>query len=269
MSILSSAFNQSRQLSNPICPNIDPLELYAAAIDTSNYVDVVAALIRQSVPSLGDLLDIGAGGGQLGHALRDPQHRWTAIEPSSSMRILLSRFDDAPQLIANCWEAADLGPGEYDTVLAASMPAPLREPEEFLARCLTWTRRSVIWVVPAQLGPRGLCFAGCMPVTWHGEDETPGIDIVLRGLSPSAKPNSVEIAEWTFSGIVRDLEILASYLADRLGWSPSDSRRAEMLAHLARQARPDPGGYRLEIPRKSAVLVWGESCVSRGCVPAS
>jgi hypothetical protein len=29
-----------------------------------------------------------------------------------------------------------------------------------------------------------------------------------------------------------------------------------MSAHLARQAKPDAGGYRLDIPRRSAVLVW-------------
>ena len=44
------------------------------------------------------------------------------------------------------------------------------------------------------------------------------------------------------------------YLADRLGWP--QIRRPDMSAHLARQARPDAGGYRLDIPRKSAVLVW-------------
>jgi hypothetical protein len=55
-------------------------------------------------------------------------------------------------------------------------------------------------------------------------------------------------------GVVADVAELANYLADRLGWP--DSRRPDLCAHLARQARPDVGGYRLDIPRKSAVLVW-------------
>ena len=65
--------------------------------------------------------------------------------------------------------------------------------------------------------------------------------------------------DWTFSGVVQDLPRLASYLADRLGWPASDDRRAALAAHLATQALPDAAGMRLNIPRKSAVLVWGNS----------
>jgi SAM-dependent methyltransferase len=233
---------------------IDPIELYAAGIDSSDYVARVAPLIRQSVRETGDLLDIGAGGGQLGYALRAPGHRWTAIEPSSRMRARLARFNDPPRAIASGWDAADVPTGGHDTVLAANIAAPLKEPNAFLLRCLAWARRTVIWVVPAQHGPRGMCFAGCLPAAWHGEDETPGVDVALRALAPSAQPHSVVIGEWTFSGVVADVAELANYLADRLGWP--DSRRPDLCAHLARQARPDVGGYRLDIPRKSAVLVW-------------
>jgi hypothetical protein len=235
-------------------PAIDPVELYAAGIDNSDYVARVGPLIRQGVRDIGDLLDIGAGGGQLGHALRVPNRRWTAIEPPSNMGARLARLSAPPRVIAEGWEAADLPVNGHDTVLAANIAAPLQEPNAFLARCLGWSRRSVIWVVPAQHGPHGLCFAGCLPAAWHGEDETPGVDLVLRSLAPSAQPHSVVVAEWTFGGIVADVAELATYLADRLGWPTS--RCSEMTAHLARQAKPDPRGYRLEIPRKSAVLVW-------------
>jgi hypothetical protein len=233
---------------------IDPIELYAAAIDTSDYVARVVPLIRQGVRDVGDLLDIGAGGGQIGAALRAPQRRWTAVEPSSNMRARLARLSAPPLVIAEGWELADLPIRGHDTVLAANIAAPLQEPNAFLARCLSWSRRSVVWVVPAQHGPHGLCFAGCLPAAWHGEDETPGVDLVLRAFAPSAQPHALAVAEWTFSGIVADVAELAAYLADRLGWPPS--RRSEMTAHLARQAKPDPRGYRLEIPRKSAILIW-------------
>ena len=58
---------------------------------------------------------------------------------------------------------------------------------------------------------------------------------------------------------MKDLAALSTYLCDRLGWSGTDARRAELAAHLAAQARPDAAGMRLDIPRKSAVLVWGKS----------
>jgi hypothetical protein len=242
--------------------NIDPIELYAAAIDTSDYVARVVPLIRQSVDDIGHLLDVGAGGGQLGRALRAPNRRWTAIEPASNMRARLARLEDPPHVIAEDWKAVVVPCAGHRTVLAANIAAPLQEPNAFLARCRAWARRNVVWVVPAQHGPHGMCFAGCLPAAWHGEDETPGVDIVLRGLARSAQPRSIAFADWTFSGVVADLEALAVYLADRLQWP--QSRRPEMIAHLVRQAKRDPRGYRLDISRKSAVLVWKQA---EGSVP--
>jgi hypothetical protein len=237
--------------------DIDPLELYASAIDTSDYVAALAPLVRRAVPEVGRLLDVGAGGGQLGAALADPALPWTAIEPSATMRARLGRLGQPPRVIADGWETADLPLGGHDTVLAATMPAFFDQPEAFLARCRAWAR-TVVWVVPAHAGPRGLCFAGCLPAEWHREDETPGIDIVMKGLAPSSCPSCVGFAEWTFTGVVPDLEELSAYLADRLGWPSSDARRGQLMTHLARAAKRQASGFRLDIPRKSAVLVWGQ-----------
>jgi len=243
-------------LSDPAGRDIDPLELYAAAIDTSDYVSAMAPLISRAVPEIGRLLDVGAGGGQLGMAIHDPTRTWTAIEPSPTMRRRLLRLAHPPHIIASGWEQAALAV-RHDTVLAATMPAFFDQPEAFLARCRDWAR-TIVWVVPAHAGPKGLCFAGCLPSEWHREDETPGIDIVMRGLAPASRPTFTEFAEWTFTGIVPDLEELSAYLADRLGWGPSDERRELLAAHLARQAKRQPSGYRLDIPRRSAVLSWGQ-----------
>ncbi len=171
----------------------------------------------------------------------------------------LAALDQPPQLVKAGWQETDVAPGSHDTVLAATMPATMDEPEAFLARCRSWTRRTVVWVVPAHAGPRGLCFAGCLPLEWHGEDETPGIEIVLRGLSPSSMPRDVSFADWTFTGVVPDLDELAAYLAGRLGWSAGDDRRGRMRAHLALKATQVAAGFRLEVSRRSAVLVWGKS----------
>jgi SAM-dependent methyltransferase len=225
--------------------SLDPLELYASAIDRSDYVARVVPVVRRFVPSIGALLDVGAGGGQLGAALQEPPHGWSAIEPSATMRARLARLHTPPRVVPLGWDAADVASGAHDTVLAATMPALFDQPERFLDRCRDWARHTVVWIVPAHRGPRGLCFAGCLPPAWHGEDETPGLDIVLRGLSPAARPDQIGFVDWTFSGIVKDLSALSAYLADRLGWSETDAR--------------DAAGLRLDIPRKSAVLVWGKS----------
>lgn len=251
----------STSLESPESPTrhrrvIDPLELYASAIDSSDYVAALAPLIRAAVPKVGRLLDVGAGGGQLGGAIADPTCGWTAIEPSPSMRTRLARLADGPQIIAAGWQGAAVEPGSHDTVLAATMPAFFSQPEAFLARCKAWARRRVVWVVPAHAGPRGLCFAGCLPWEWHLEDETPGIEIALGGLPADQRPHHTAFADWTFTGIVPDIAELAAYLADRLGWPADDERRALMAAHLEGQASRHGAAYRLDIARRSAVLIW-------------
>src|SRR6267154_1115763 len=224
--------------------DIDPLELYASAIDTSDYASRVAPVVRRLVPEIGELLDVGAGGGQLGAALQDRTLLWTAIEPSPAMCTRLAKLHSPPRIVAAGWQEADVVTGGHDTVLAATMPALFDQPAEFLARCRAWARRNVVWVVPAHEGPRGLCFAGCLPSRWHGEDETPGIDIVLRGLSPAMRPQAIAFTDWTFSGVIKDLGALSVYLCDRLGWPRTDGRRFELAAHLAAQAQPDAAGLR-------------------------
>ncbi|GJD58441.1 methyltransferase domain-containing protein [Methylobacterium dankookense] len=235
---------------------IDPLELYAAGIDTSDYVARIAPLVRAAVPRVGDLLDLGAGGGQLGAALRDPDAAWTAVEPAPVMQARLRAEVPPPRIEPVGWQAADLPAGFADTVLAANMPAPLTEAAAFLERCRRWARRNVVWLVPAQNGPRGLCLAGCLPRAWHGEDETPGVDIVLRNLPKADHPAIATRIDWTFGAIVPDVPRIAAYLADRLGWAASDPRRPDLRDRLAAQAVPVPGGHRLSVPRTSAILVW-------------
>jgi hypothetical protein len=235
--------------------DIDPLELYASAIDTSDYVSRIAPRVRRLVPDIGKLLDVGAGGGQLGASLHERAFPWTAIEPSPTMRARLQRLHVPPHVVFGRWQEAWVAPATHDTVLAATMPAFFDHTTAFLERCRDWARRSVVWIVPAHAGPRGLVFAGCLPSEWHREDETPGIDLVLKNLGASC-PDEIAFADWTFSGVVKNLSRLAAYLADRLGWPPGDERRPRLLAHLESQARPDAAGVRLDIPRKSAVLVW-------------
>ena len=239
-----------------IASSIDPLGLYAAAMDTSDYVEVVVPVVRTMAPAFRSLLDVGAGGGQLGNGLRDAGAPWTTIEPSALMQQRLALFPSPPAIIPSGWMDAEIAAGSHDLVLAATMPALFEQPEALLDRCLRWARHAVTWVVPAQNGPKGLILAGCLPSAWHGEDETPGIELTLSRLPRSRHPERMAFAEWTFSAIVPDIAAIASFLAGRLGWTEGDGRRPELLNHLRRQAKPDPAGHRLDIPRKSAILTW-------------
>lgn len=236
--------------------SIDPLGLYAAGIDASDYVARVAPHVRRLVQTTGDLLDIGAGAGQLGRALREAGARWTAIEPAAVMRARLAALEDAPAVLACDWQDADIAEKSCDTVLAANMPAPLTAAAAFLDRCRAVARRTVVWIVPAQHGPRGLCLAGCLPADWHGEDLTPGLDIVLAGLGAARQPEAIERIPWTFALPVGDLDPIARHLADRLGYAADDPRRPAMREHLAGQVTHGPDGPRLAVEKISAVLVW-------------
>jgi len=171
------------------------------------------------------------------------------------MQAQLTRREPAPVILPYAWDDVRLPGLRADTVMAASMPAPLSSPVSFLARCRAWATRNIVWVVPAQAGPRGLCLAGLLPREWHGEDETPAVDLVLAALGAD-QPNRLEATDWTFSLTTADLPPLAAYLADRLGWPREDDRRPELLAHLAMQAVPVSAGLRLDVPRRSAIFVW-------------
>src|SRR4029453_6432853 len=100
------------------------------------------------------------------------------------------------------------------------------------------------------------CFAGCLPREWHREDETPGIDLVMNNLTAGSRPDDVSFIDWTFSGVVTDLPRLAAYLADRLGWLPSDPLRPQLRDHLAARARPGGPGGPLAISRQTPGLIW-------------
>ena len=145
----------------------------------------------------------------------------------------------------------------HDTVLAATMPAFLETPG--FPRPLPGLDATQSRLDRAGAGGAARALHGWLPalgVAWRGRN--PGVDIVLRGLSSSEQPDDIAFADWTFTAVVPDIAALATYLADRLDWPAADARRLQMAAHLAAQAKRGPAGDRLEITRKSAVLVWGK-----------
>lgn len=235
--------------------SLDPLALYASAIDNSDYASRVAPLIQRLTSEIGDLVDVGAGGGQLGASLLGRKSRWTVIEPSPVMRARLALRAERPRIIPLDWDDERIVCEPADTALAATMPGYFHDPLGFLARCRQWARRQVVWVVPAQPAPKGLILAACLPRDWHREDETPGIDLVLPKLGTDL-PDRSDVTDWTFSLDLPDIAAFAAFQADRLGWTPDNPRRPQLVDHLHKQAVPTPAGFRLSCHRRSAILVW-------------
>jgi hypothetical protein len=238
----------------PPWPDELGLMLYAHGIDRSDYVSKVAPPIR-ALGAVGTLLDVGAGAGQLGAALADGPGCWHALEPSPWMSTMLRARHPHLAVDIEPWERATLHM-KADTVLAANIGGPLQSPISFLDWCRARARRRIVWLVPAQHGPRGLCLAGLLPPKWHGEDMTPGVDHVLGGLPAGDAPHHRHAVAWSFEVIIDDLEALGDWLAHRLGWPADDHRRSVLAAHLASQALDAPGGYCLRVAKVSAILAW-------------
>ena len=119
-----------------------------------------------------------------------------------------------------------------------------------------WARRTWSWVVPAHAGPARPLLRRLPAERMASRRRDAGHRPRAGEPRASSRPDEIAFADWTFSGVVQDLPQLSAYLADRLGWPPTDERRPQLLAHLEAQAKPDAAGLRLDIARKSAVLVW-------------
>jgi 2-polyprenyl-3-methyl-5-hydroxy-6-metoxy-1,4-benzoquinol methylase len=115
---------------------IGSLALYAAGIDDADYP--LASRRRSCMRCrcrMDDLLDIGAGGGQFSAVVRTSGHRWTAVEPSPSMRARLAAIDDGPNNLACGWSEAEIATKSHDTVLAANIAAPPQDAAAFPDHC--------------------------------------------------------------------------------------------------------------------------------------
>jgi hypothetical protein len=234
-----------------------PLALYAEGIDDSDYVAAVAPKVRGLIGQAASLLDVGAGAGQLGAALCGPFSRWLALEPDAEMHARLAGLrKPKPAIIAAGWEkltALNLKP--QDVSLAANIGAPLTDARLFYQALRPLSRRAMVWIVPAQAGPRGMCLAACLDPTWHGEDMRPGHEIVLGALGADA-PDHVTFADWTFRGRFPSLAHVEAHYLRGLKWLPDDLRIPALRACIGSQAQQLPKGVMLAAPKKSAILIW-------------
>lgn len=143
-------------------------------------------------------------------------------------------------------------------MLGANLAVPLQDAPRFLDACRGWATRTIVWVVPAQQGTARLCPADGPPPRLRGEaDQRPGLDRVLAVLGPSAQPDRVVRAPWTFRAAFPDRGAAYHPLREALGWRRDHPRREALRAHVLAAAEPLPdGGIEMATPKLSAVLVW-------------
>ncbi len=172
--------------------------------------------------------------------------------------VVCARLKDPPRVVEAGWAEANVAAGAHDTVLAATMPAFFEQPEAFLARCRAWARNTIVWVVPAHAGPRGLCFCG-MPAVRMASGR--------RDARHRYRDAGIVVGFAAAGSGLRRLDVLR----DRAGPRPArtlDSRAVSagptqtsvvlacMHISLARRSVPTRA-FVSTILRRTAVLVWG------------
>lgn len=236
---------------------LNPMAVYAEGINHSNYIQRVVPEIKKVITHVGDLLDVGAGGGQLGASLSTPNKQWVAIEPDSYMGNCLKKYSNCNKVIANGWQEVTYLPAQsFDTILAANMIAPQAQAIAFLAQCRHWSRSGIIWLVPSQRGPKQLCLAGCLPTEWINEENVTGYERVLSQLPISDYPMHTLTVDWIFTYVTRNIDQVATHMANQLGWKNTDSRRRAMRDHLYDQSIKQGHEFRLQVAKQSTILIW-------------
>lgn len=233
---------------------------YAHALDRSDYGAAVAHALRGAAPA--SLLDIGAGAGHPVSPWLPRASPWTAIEPNRYLRARLGRLarDEGRPITAQDahWETLPaLGLAPHAWAWAANISATQTHPQALLGRMRGLARERVVWLVPAQPGPRRWCLSGALPAALHGEDETPGLDLVLAGLGAAHAPQRILTAPWTFSARFADIGAAVAHCASQLSLPPDSPRRAAIAEFLAGAVTRLPeGGVELAAPKLSAILIW-------------
>ena len=205
-----------------------PTDLPNTAVDLADYVRCVAPFIQNTLGEVGDLLDIGAGDGQLGLTLYTQCRHWVAIEPDPYMCNLLSSCLRCSRIIAGGWhEVHHLTGRSFDTVLAAHLPIPLTDVELFLQRCRHWTRDAIVWLVPA------------------------GIEL-LDQLPVMDQPAVMQTIDWSLTCQITDLADFAQQQAAQ----SAEYGFNDLYDMLLRQSRQQDAGWQLMLPQQSTVLIW-------------
>lgn len=234
-------------------------DLYAQTIAASGYAHAVVPLLGGPFD---DVLDIGAGSGELTRRVLSDGAVWRAVEPHAFMQKRLSEVADSLSvrgirlsLFAHDWQC--LPPGiTADVVLAANLGATHHEPAAFFDEMRPRARKRMCWVVPAQAGPSTFCLAGFLPPDLHGADVQPAVERCLAGLGAAGQPREVVFANWTYRMFFPDVQSAQQFFLDRLSLLPASPRGQAVQAFVQHHLRPVNNGLEARCEKRSAVLHW-------------
>lgn len=235
---------------------------YARGLAGSDYAEKVGPVLRRLLGRPTSLLDVGAGDGPFGRMLVGPDGRWTCVEPNRFMVESLARDQLHPptQIIADVWQnlpLRGLAANElcHDAVLATNVGGPIGETLAFVGAMRRLARHTFCWSISAQNGPRKFCLSGFLPPELHGEDVTPGVDLVLDQLGSECQPERQERVEWSFRATFADFDAAERHFIYQFSLHGATQQRL-LYAWLREHLLQTDAGWVASAPKTSAVLIW-------------
>ena len=237
----------------------DQADFYARTIAQSGYADAV-------VPCLGgpfaDVLDIGAGSGELTSRVLSDGARWMAVEPQAAMqrRLLAQRpklTTRGIELLLHQQSWQDLPPGLMaTTVLAANLGATHHEAARFFDLMRPRAQKNMVWVVAAQQGPSTFCAAGFLPPDLHGANAQPAIDRCLADLGSHRQPHALLFADWDYRVVFPDVAHAQAFYLQRLALPEGSAKGQAVRDFVANHVESLRDGVAASCHKRSAVLRW-------------
>jgi hypothetical protein len=245
-----------------LCPahwDDDQAEFYARTIAQSGYADAVVPLLGGP---FADVLDIGAGSGELTARVLTDGARWSAVEPQPAMqRRLLAQKPSLTlrgiELVLHpqTWQALPSDMVAH-TVLAANVGATHHEAARFFDAMRPRAQKNMLWVVAAQHGPSTFCAAGFLPPDLHGADTQPAIDHCLTDLGSQRQPHALLFAEWDYRVVFPDVGQAQAFFLQRLALQQDSGKGQAVCEFVARHVQPHTDGVTACCRKRSAILRW-------------
>jgi hypothetical protein len=234
-------------------------DFYAHTMAESGYADAVVPLMGAPFT---EVLDIGAGSGELTRRALADRAVWRAVEPNAAMQRHL--MGHAPSLAERGIEVI-LHPQAWQhlphtltaaTVLAANLGATHHQAAEFFDAMQPRAQRNMIWVVAAQNGPSTFCAAGFLPPELHRADMTPAVDRCVMDLGRHRQPHSIEYADWEYRVEFSDVAQAQHYFLQRLALDQQGSLGQALQRFVADHVKTSSLGVVASCRKRSAVMRW-------------
>ncbi len=233
--------------------------LYVEAMRLSDYEGKVGLALFELRREGDSILEVGAGDGGLSQHLWPARGAYVAVEIDVEMVELLRRRlanragGLASKVLEGDWRKMDWGAlGPVDTGFAANTAGLVEGAVELWQRFRMVCRERIIWVVPAQRGPRSWCLSGLFPADVHGLSERPGVEIALEALASVAPEPQLRSFDWSFRQRFASPEAARRFVADKLEGVEAERWWPILEGNL----KQDELGWIASAPKRSALLVW-------------